>query len=66
MAAVASALVFAALHVPVVLEANGGDVLASFANAVLFQASVGLVACLAFVRHRAAVPIGVAHAMAIA
>ena len=64
--AVGSAMVFGLLHVPFVLEANGGDLLASLANVVLFQASVGLVACIAFVRHRAAVPIGVVHALAIA
>lgn len=66
IAAVAGALIFAFIHVPVVLEANGGDVLASLANVVLFQASVGLIAVLAFVRHRAVVPIGVAHALAVA
>lgn len=64
-AAVGAALVFAALHVPLNLGANGGDWVAAAANAVLYQASVGLIACLAFTRHRAAVPIGVAHALAI-
>lgn len=64
-AGVVAALVFAALHVPLNLGANGGDWLAAAANAVLYQASVGLVACLAFTRHRAAVPIGAAHALAI-
>ncbi len=65
-AAVAAALVFGLIHVPLVLDANHGDLAAAIANAVLFQASVGLVACLAYQRHRAAVPIGVAHALAIA
>ncbi|MFV2064765.1 MAG: type II CAAX prenyl endopeptidase Rce1 family protein [Chloroflexota bacterium] len=65
VAAVLAALLFALLHVPFVIEANDGDLLASLANVVLFQASVGLIACLAFVRHRAAAPIGVAHALAI-
>jgi hypothetical protein len=64
-AAVVAAFVFAALHVPLNLAANDGDWLAALANAVLFQASVGLIACLAYTRHRAAVPIGVAHALAI-
>jgi hypothetical protein len=64
-AAVGSALVFAALHVPLNVPVNGGDWLAALANAIVYQASVGLIACLAFVRHRAAVPIGVAHALAI-
>lgn len=65
VAAVVAALVFGLVHLPVVLDANGGDTVAATANVVLFQASVGLIACLAFVRHRAAVPIGVAHALAI-
>ena len=64
-AAVVSALLFALIHVPLLIEPNGGDVVAALANAVLFQASVGLVACLAYQRHRAVVPIGVAHALAI-
>ena len=64
-AAVVAALVFAALHVPLNLGPNDGDWLAALANAILYQASVGLIACLAFTRHRAAVPIGVAHALAI-
>jgi hypothetical protein len=64
-AAVVSALLFALVHVPLLLEPNGGDVVAALANAVLFQASVGLIACLAYQRHRAVVPIGVAHALAI-
>jgi hypothetical protein len=65
-AAVTAALVFGLIHVPLVMDANHGDLAAAVANAALFQASVGLIACLAFVRHRAAVPIGVAHALAIA
>jgi hypothetical protein len=65
LAAVVAALVFALLHVPFVMETNDFDVLASVANVVLFQASVGIIACLAFVRHRAAVPIGVVHGLAI-
>jgi hypothetical protein len=64
-AAVVSALVFGLVHVPLNLDANDGDLLAAAANAVFFQASIGLVVCLAFTRHRAAVPIGVAHALAI-
>jgi hypothetical protein len=64
-AAVTAALGFALVHVPLVLEPNGGDLLAAAANTVLFQASVGLIAVLAYTRHRAAVPIGVTHALAI-
>ncbi|HKZ91173.1 MAG TPA: CPBP family glutamic-type intramembrane protease [Candidatus Limnocylindrales bacterium] len=65
VAAVLAALLFGLIHVPFVLDANHGDLLAATANAMLFQAGVGVVACLAFVRHRAVVPIGVAHALAI-
>ncbi len=64
-AAVVSALLFGLVHVPTVLDANHGDLPAAVANAVLFQSGVGLVACLAYQRHRAVVPIGVAHALAI-
>jgi hypothetical protein len=66
LAAVLAALAFGAVHLPFDLDPNGGDWLAAAANAVIFQASVGMVACLAFVRHRAAVPIGLAHGLAIA
>jgi hypothetical protein len=65
VAAVLAALAFGAVHLPFNLEPNGGDWVAAAANAVLFQASVGLIACLAFVRHRAALPIGLAHGLAI-
>jgi hypothetical protein len=64
-AALISALLFALIHVPLLLVPNGGDVLAALANAMLFQAGVGLIACLAYQRHRAVVPIGIAHALAI-
>ena len=65
-AATAAALIFGLIHVPLVIDANHGDMAASVANAVLLQGSVGIVACLAFARHRAVLPIGVAHALAMA
>jgi len=65
LAAVVAALVFALVHVPLLLPANHDDLAAAVANAVLFQSGVGLVAVLAYRRHRAVVPIGVAHALAI-
>ena len=64
-AAVVAALGFALVHVPLVLDQNHGDLPAAAANAVLFQANVGLIALLAYTRHRAAEPIGVTHALAI-
>ena len=66
LTAVASALIFGLVHVPLLVPSNDGDLVAAFANAVIFQAGVGLIACLAYQRHRAAVPIGVVHALAIA
>ena len=65
VAAVGSALLFALVHLPLLLAPNGGDVLAALAKATLFQSGLGLIACLAFQRHRAVVPIGIAHALAI-
>jgi hypothetical protein len=64
-AAVTAALVFGLIHVPFNLAVNGDDLAAAAANAVLYQSAVGIIACLAFVRHRAVIPIGVAHALAI-
>lgn len=64
-AALGAALVFAVLHVPIVMPQNGDDLLAATANAAIFQLSVGFIAVLAYRRHRAAVPIGVAHGLAI-
>jgi hypothetical protein len=66
VAAVAAALLFGLVHLPFDLEPNHGDWIAAAANAVMFQASVGMVAALAFVRHRAPLPIGVVHGLAIA
>jgi hypothetical protein len=66
VAAVASALVFGFLHVPFNLPANGGDWVAASANAIFYQATVGIICCLAFVRHRAPLSTGFAHALAIA
>ena len=65
VAAVVSALAFGLVHVPLNLEANAGDLVAASANALVLQANVGLVAVLAYRRHRAVVPIGMAHALAI-
>lgn len=64
-AAVIAALAFGLIHVPMVLDENAGDLVAAVANATLLQANVGLVAVLAYRRHRAFVPIGVVHALAI-
>ena len=65
-AGLAAASAFALLHVPLVMEPNGQDIVAAYANAVLFQLSVGFIAILAYRRHRAAAGVGVAHALTIA
>lgn len=65
-AALGAASVFAVLHVPIVMPQNGDDLVAAFANAAIFQLTVGFIAILAYRRHRAAVPIGVAHGLTIA
>lgn len=65
-AAVVAALVFGSIHVPMNLAAAGGDWLAAIANAVFYQSLVGLIVCMAYTRHRAALPIGVAHGLTIA
>ena len=64
--ALGAAAIFGLLHVPIVMEPNGDDIVAAFANAALFQLTVGLIAILAYRRHRAAVAIGVAHGLTIA
>lgn len=66
LAAVVAALVFGILHIPMNLPQAGGDLILAAANAVVFQVTIGAIACLGYVRHRAAVPLGVAHALAIA
>ncbi|MFN8621522.1 MAG: hypothetical protein U0869_12330 [Chloroflexota bacterium] len=66
VAAVVAALVFASIHVPMNLGPAGGDWLAAAANAVFCQAAVGLIVAMAFSRHRAALPLGIAHGLTIA
>jgi hypothetical protein len=65
-AALGAAAVFAVLHVPIVMPQNGDDIVAATANAAIFQLSVGFIAVMAYRRHRAAVPIGIAHGLTIA
>lgn len=65
-AALGAAVVFAVLHVPIVMPQNGDDLLAATANAAIFQLTVGYIAVMAYRRHRAAIPIGVAHGLTIA
>lgn len=66
VAAAVAALLFASIHVPMNLGPAGGDWLAAAANAVFYQALVGLIVAMAYTRHRAALPLGVAHGLTIA
>lgn len=66
LAAVLAALVFGSIHVPMNLAAANGDWLAATANAVFYQSLVGFIVCMAYTRHRAALPIGIAHGLTIA
>jgi hypothetical protein len=66
LAVVGAALVFGSIHVPMNLAASDGDWFAALANAVFYQALVGFIVCMAYTRHRAAVPLGVAHGLTIA
>jgi len=65
-AAVLAALAFAAVHVHLIQDSHHDDFAVALANALIYQANVGLIACLAYRRHRAVVPIGMAHALALA
>jgi hypothetical protein len=65
-AVVVAALIFGSIHVPMNLAASNGDWLAALANAVFYQSLVGAIVCMAYTRHRAELPIGVAHGLTIA
>jgi hypothetical protein len=64
--AVAAALLFGFAHTPIDLAKADGDVLLALSSAVCLQAQIGLVFCIAHIRHRAPVALGVAHAIVIA
>ncbi len=66
VAAVLAALGFGIVHVPLDLGQAGGDWSLAFANALVLQAIVGLVFCLAYQRHRAPLGLGLCHALLMA
>lgn len=66
VAAVLAALGFGIVHVPLDLPQAGGDWGLAFANAIVLQAVVGLVSCLAYQRHRAPLGLGFCHALLMA
>jgi hypothetical protein len=65
-AAVLAALLFGAAHTGMNVGYAGGDQLLALSSAMVLQAAIGLVFCLAYLRHRAAIALGVAHAIVIA
>lgn len=66
VAAVLAALGFGIVHAPLDLPQAGGDWSLAFANAIVLQATVGLIFCLAFQRHRAPLGLGFCHALLMA
>jgi hypothetical protein len=62
-AVVLAAIAFGALHAPLNLGQAGGDWPIALANGIVLQGTIGLVFCLAFVRHRAPLWLGLGHAM---
>lgn len=66
VAAVLAALGFGIVHAPLDLAQAGGDWSLALANAIVLQAVVGLVFCLAYQRHRAPLGLGFCHALLMA
>ena len=65
-AAVLAALGFGAAHVAMNLPQAGGDWWIAAANAAVLQTTIGLVFCLAYLRHRAPLALGFCHALLMA
>ena len=66
VAAVLAALAFGVAHAGLNLPQAGGDHLLALGAALVLQAPIGLVLCVAYLRHRAPLALGAAHAIAIA
>lgn len=66
MAAVLAALAFGVAHAGLNLPQAHGDHLLALSAALVLQAPIGLVFCIAYLRHRAPLALGVSHAIAIA
>jgi hypothetical protein len=66
IAAVAAAVGFGLLHVPLNLGIAGGDWWIALANALVLQTPIGLAFCLAYQRHRAPLALGTVHAIIMA
>jgi hypothetical protein len=66
LAVILAGLGFGLAHVAMNLEQAGDDWSIALANALVLQANIGVVCCLAFTRHRAALALGFAHALFMA
>lgn len=66
VAVILAGLIFGLAHVAMNLDQAGGDWSIALANALVLQANIGVVCCLAFTRHRAALALGFAHALFMA
>jgi hypothetical protein len=66
LAAVIAAVAFGLPHAPLNLAQAGGDWSLALANALVLQAPIGLIFCLAYQRHRAPLALGTVHALVIA
>lgn len=65
LAAVLTAVGFGITHTPLNLPLAGGDFWLALGAGLVFQAPIGLVFCIGYVRHRAPLPLGMVHAIAI-
>ncbi len=65
-AAVLAALAFGVAHAPMNLQQAQGDHVLALSASLVFQAPIALVFIVGYLRHRASVPLGVAHGFAIA
>jgi hypothetical protein len=66
LAAVLAAIAFGAVHIAMNLPQAEWDRAVAAANAMVLQASIGLVFCIAYLRHRAPIGLGVLHALLMA
>jgi hypothetical protein len=66
VAAIIGALAFGVAHAPMNLQQAQGDHVLALTGSLVYQALIGLVFIIGYVRHRAAVPLGIIHGIAIA
>jgi hypothetical protein len=66
VAAVIAAVAFGVVHIAMNLPQAGRDWSIAAANAMVLQGTIGLVFCIAYLRHRAPIGLGVLHALLMA